>query len=179
MALLAGGEAAHCAGAVAASADSWRREQERKLTAFRERAERLRATALEAEQQRRALAERQRIEEELDRKYPWRKLLPPLESIDNWGDLRHKALDDEGLLTHRAEPEVGRAVRAAAERVRAARPKKWGSSSFGVDLMYTGIKSTPNDGRLHEQSGYHHLRARVAGTMGNRRPGTGHGNDTP
>ena len=31
--------------------------------------------------------------------------------------------------------------------------------------MYTGIKSTPNDGRLHEQSGYHHLRARAAGTM--------------
>jgi hypothetical protein len=57
--------------------------------------------------------------------------------------------------------------------------EKIGSSSFGVDLMYTGIKSTPNDGRLHEQSGYHHLRARVAGTMGNRRPGTGHGNDTP
>ena len=54
-----------------------------------------------------------------------------------------------------------------------------GSSSFGVDLMYTGIKSTPNDGRLHEQSGYHHVRARAAGTMGNRRPGTGHGNDTP
>ena len=26
-----------------------------------------------------------------------------------------------------------------------------GSSSFGVDLMYTGIKSTPNDERLHEQ----------------------------
>ena len=132
MALLAGGEAAHCAGAVAASADSWRREQERKLTAFRERAERLRATALEAEQQRRALAERQRIEEELDRKYPWRKLLPPLESIDNWGDLRHKALDDEGLLTHRAEPEVGRAVRAAAERVRAARPKKWDAERDAV-----------------------------------------------
>ena len=58
-------------------------------------------------------------------------------------------------------------------------PDFFGSSSFGVDLMYTGIKSTPNDGRLHEQSGYHHVRARAAGTMGNRRPGTGHGNDTP
>ena len=57
--------------------------------------------------------------------------------------------------------------------------EKDGSSSFGVDLMYTGIKSTPNDGRLHEQSGYHHLRARAAGTMGNRQPGTGHGNDAP
>ena len=54
-----------------------------------------------------------------------------------------------------------------------------GSSSFGVDLMYTGIKSTPNDGRGHAQQGYHHLRARTAGTMGNRQPGTGHGNDAP
>jgi 3-hydroxy-3-methylglutaryl CoA synthase len=87
------------------------------------------------------------------------------------------SLDDvDAFVFHQANAYI---LNYLARRIKIPTDKFIGSSSFGVDLMYTGMKSTPNDGRRHEQSGYDHLRARVAGTMGNRRPGTGHGNDTP
>jgi hypothetical protein len=46
-------------------------------------------------------------------------------------------------------------------------PDLFGSSSFGVDLMYKAIKSTPNDEENHEQLRYPNVRTWAAGSMGN------------
>ncbi|WP_211248534.1 hypothetical protein, partial [Desulfobulbus elongatus] len=43
-------------------------------------------------------------------------------------------------------------VVTGADRTRLGKP---GSSSFGVDLLYIGIKATPNDEGYHERQRYH------------------------
>lgn len=72
-------------------------------------------------------AEEQRRQKEEERLYPWRRLLADLERISDWGPLRQKIMDNKHLQEHQAQQEVGERVKAAAQRVREANPKRWKS----------------------------------------------------
>jgi len=73
-------------------------------------------------------AQRQKEEQERQRQakeyrlYPWRRILPSLESIDNWDALKTKVLHNVEFCSYQNEPEVGQAVLKQAMKVA---KKKW------------------------------------------------------
>lgn len=103
----------------------WMEAERGKYAQNREREEKSRLLALKAaEDKARADAEEEKRREE-EARYPWRKLLPALEAVQDWGALKQKALDYAELKSHQAEPEVGQAIKTAAIRVRTKYRKTW------------------------------------------------------
>lgn len=76
------------------------------------------------EQQRIVEEEKRRLQEEAEQ-YPWRGLLPGIETIADWGQLKQKALENEKLCKFQKNQEVGEAVFTAAKRVRKSTRKNW------------------------------------------------------
>ena len=109
----------------------WEQEGREQVAAHRRHQE---LVAREQEEQKRArqrAEEQQRQRAEEEKKYPWRKVLHPAESVDNWGDLRTRLIENEDLLPYQAEEEVGRAVldimQKIADNLTAKKRKRWPS----------------------------------------------------
>jgi CRISPR-associated protein Csm5 len=83
-------------------------------------------------QEQERLVEEQRQQEEELRKHPWRSLLPGLERISDWGNLKTQVLEHEDYKQYQAEKEVGRAVAETALRVAKNNRKKWNSERDNI-----------------------------------------------
>ncbi len=102
-----------------------------------ERAQRRAALQRQLEQRRqkrlaeeKAREERKRRELEEAQK-PWLAWIRALDQVRDWGSLK-QFLEKEEPQSHREQPELAKAVKASAERVRAARPDKWSEERLSL-----------------------------------------------